>query len=201
MQCDDIVNSTQCVNNVFNLIGKKCVLVESKEPICMVESCFDINDINKCDGYSSALGKCFLNKDIDINQNLTQKSCTNTEDIEHCNQLFTLSLCNSATTSIYPSLQGDGINRYPCNWDPAVQMCQSRVENEKDILTQTKSNIALIVVIVVLSVVVVLLITVVIVILFRLRATKADPEQIEIEMMNQNEKGTKKKSPKTSVRF
>jgi hypothetical protein len=34
VRCDDIVNSTQCMDDVFDLIGDKCVLVESEEPIC-----------------------------------------------------------------------------------------------------------------------------------------------------------------------
>jgi hypothetical protein len=117
------------------------MLVESEEPICVIESCSDINDINKCYGYSSALGKCFLNGNV--KQSFTQKFCTSMEDIEHCDQLLTLSLCNNATTSIYPSLQGDGINRYLCKWDVAVQICQSRVENEKDIPIQNKSILLL----------------------------------------------------------
>jgi hypothetical protein len=164
VKCDDIVNSTQCINSIFNLIGERCVLVGSEEPFCMVESCSDISDIDKCDGYSSALGKCFLNKDL--NQNLAQKSCTNIEDIEHCDQLLALTLCNNATTTVYPNLQGDGINRYPCKWDPAVQMCQNR-----DIPVQNKSNTVIIIVIIIVVVVVaVLLIIIVIMILLKWRA-------------------------------
>jgi cbb3-type cytochrome oxidase subunit 3 len=194
VKCDDIVNSTQCVNDTFNLIGKRCVLVESEEPICVVESCSDISEVDKCDGYSSALGKCFLNGDVQ--QNVTQRSCTNMEDIEHCDQLLTLSLCNNATISIYRNLQGDGINRYLCKWDPAIQVCQSRVsENEKDIPIQTKLNVALIVAIVVIFVVLVPLIVVLIVFLFRRRAktedshssSSVDPEEDD----NQNKKSVK----------
>jgi hypothetical protein len=151
------------------LIEERCVLVGLEEPICMVESCSDISDIDKCDGYSSALGKCFLNKDL--NQNLAQKSCTNIEDIEYCDQLLALTLCNNATTSVYPNLQGDGINKYLCKWDPAVQMCQNRVvENEKDVPVQNKSNPVIIIVIIIVVVVVVLLIIIVIMILLKWRA-------------------------------
>jgi hypothetical protein len=47
VKCDDIVNSTQCINDVFTLIGKKCVLVEPEEPICrdVVKGC-ENNNIN-----------------------------------------------------------------------------------------------------------------------------------------------------------
>jgi hypothetical protein len=204
VKCDDIVNSTQCVNIIFNLIGKRCVLVESEEPICMVESCSDINDIDKCDGYSSGLGKCFFNGDVQ--QNLIQKSCTNMEDIEYCDQLLTLSLCNNATISIYLNLQGDGINRSLCKWDPAIQMCQNRVENEKDIPIQEKPNTVLIV-IVILSVVVVLLLIVVIVILFRRRdsSNPTDPEGREQELLegysSSSNQSKKSLCLRSSVRF
>jgi hypothetical protein len=98
------------------------------------------------------------------------------EDIEHCDQLLTLSLCNNATTGIYPSLQGDGMNNYPCKWDVIILTCQNRVEkNEEDILTQNKLSVAVTIVIVIFFIVVVLLI-VVIVILFRWRVKFKDPQ-------------------------
>jgi hypothetical protein len=34
VKCDDIVNSTQCINSVFTLIEEKSILIELEEPVC-----------------------------------------------------------------------------------------------------------------------------------------------------------------------
>jgi hypothetical protein len=47
VKCDDIVNSTQCIDDVFTLIGENCILIEQEEPICrdVVKGC-DNDNIN-----------------------------------------------------------------------------------------------------------------------------------------------------------
>jgi hypothetical protein len=41
VKCNDIVNLTQCINDVFISIEKKCILILSEEPICrdVVKGC------------------------------------------------------------------------------------------------------------------------------------------------------------------
>jgi hypothetical protein len=127
-------------------------------------SCGDISEMDKCNGQSTPQLKCFFNAEVE--QNLTQKPCTNVEDINYCEELLTPLLCNNGATNLYPNLHDDGINKYPCKWDAEIHTCQNKIsENEKD---KNKSGTVIIIAIVVVMVVVVLLIAfVVIVILLR----------------------------------
>jgi hypothetical protein len=150
---------TSEVGCTWTISGVLCVW--SGKGCGVIESCSDISEIDKCDGYSSIQGKCFLNG----------KVCRNVEKIDYCDQLLTLSLCSDATTDIYFNLHDDGINQYPCKWDPTVQLCQTRVaENEKDIPAENDSNtVTIIVIIIVVVVVVVVILSVIVVIMILLR--------------------------------
>jgi hypothetical protein len=59
VKCDDIVNLTQCINDVFILIEEKCILIESEEPICrdVVKGCENdkINSKISCETYGAVV--------------------------------------------------------------------------------------------------------------------------------------------------
>jgi preprotein translocase subunit SecG len=192
---------TSEVGCTWTISGLLCVW--SGEGCSMIKSCSDINDTKKCSDSSSAKGKCFSNAD----------ACQNVEDIYYCDQLFTLILCNNGNTNIYPKLQNNNINEYPCKWDPTLQICQSRVtENEKDIpipVQEKSDTVVIIVIVVVVVVVVVVSIIVVVVILLRRRDkiknsqlnSSVDPKTSEMESLRLDSSSNQNKKRKTGINF
>jgi hypothetical protein len=89
-ECEYYTSEVGCT---WTTSGVLCVW--SGEGCGMIKSCSDINETKKCNDSSSAKGKCFSNAE----------ACQNVEDIYYCDQLFTLPLCNSGSTSIYQKLQ------------------------------------------------------------------------------------------------